>query len=67
MNDAEMTEQEKLRAAHFSCLSCGTPVRVGPNYAQGMIIPRTLELSCSACLVINIFYRPEFWATSATA
>lgn len=53
--NTEPTEQQRLRSRSLACLACNTQLNIGRNYPEGVVIPRTLELRCPACKVINAF------------
>lgn len=51
----EPTEQQRLRSRSMACMACGGPINIGRNYPEGLPLPRTLELWCPACRIINAF------------
>lgn len=55
---AEPTKEEKARQSSLTCMACHSRIPVGPNYPLGVPLPRTLELWCTKCKVINLFQNP---------
>lgn len=59
---AEETREERIRRASLKCINqqCGSMVQIGPNYPDGVPLPKTLELYCARCEVISHHYNPMF-------
>lgn len=52
---AEQTKEQKLRAATRPCWVCGARLTIGANYPPSAPLPRSFELWCAECEVINLY------------
>lgn len=57
--NVEETAEQKVRRTRVACAACGSSITIGPNYPEGVPLPKVLELWCGICKTISLTSLPD--------